>query len=193
VLGELGESGAIPLLRRAIYDEDVTLQAVEAMAKLGDDRAYQQLTIFTHDFRGDRRIIALNALGALRDPKGLKAIELQFTEASMIEVRLAAARALGRFGRKDGLRIALQQLDFKSPSSREGDPAANQVMRIRSMAALALGSIGDPAALPKLRARLDAQDDPRVQVAAAKAILEIVRTGPPASTESSGSVARSGS
>lgn len=191
VLGELGEAGAIPILRRAVHDEEVALQAVEAMAKLGDDRAFQQLTIFTHDYRGDRRIVALNALGALRDPKGLKAIELQYIEASMIEVRLAAARAMGCFGRKDGLRFSLDHLDFTAPSPREDDPAANQIMRIRSMAALALGAIGDRSALPKLQARLDAQDDPRVQVAAAKAILEIIRASGPTSAVSAAAVARS--
>lgn len=80
VLGELGDPSAIPLLRRAVHDEAVAVQAVEAMAKLGDERAFQQLTIFTHDFRGDRRMVAINALGMLRDPKGLKAVELQYRE-----------------------------------------------------------------------------------------------------------------
>jgi HEAT repeat protein len=55
----------------------------------------------------------------------------------------------------------------------------NQIMRVRSMAALALGAIGDPAALPALKHRLEAQDDPRVQLAAARAILEILEAPPP--------------
>lgn len=179
VLGELGEPGAIPLLRRAVRDDDISVQAVEAMAKLGDERAFQQLTIFTHDFRGDRRIIALNAIGLLRDPKGLKAVELQFKEASMIEVKLAAARALGRFGRKDGLKLALDHLDFTTKAAREGDPIDNQIMRVRSLSALALGAIGDKSALPRLKARMEAQDDPRVQLAAAKAVLDILRKNNP--------------
>ena len=46
--------------------------------------------------------------------------------------------------------------------------------RVRSMAALALGDIGDRRALKALTKRMQTPDDPRVQLAAATAILMIL-------------------
>jgi HEAT repeat protein len=58
-------------------------------------------------------------------------------------------------------------------------------MRVRSMAALALGEIGDRRALGRLNQQMERSGDPRVQVAAVTAILRILdraedgTTGPP--------------
>jgi HEAT repeat protein len=49
-----------------------------------------------------------------------------------------------------------------------------QVMRVRSMAALALGDIGRRAALGPVQRAMEGDDDPRVQLAAATAILKIL-------------------
>jgi HEAT repeat protein len=182
ILGELGEAGSIRLLKHAARDRDegVMLQASEAMALLGDTKARQQLAIQAHDGAGHRQALALIAMGRIRDPRFLPAIEYRLKEGPYPETRLAAARALGQYGRKDGLKLALRELDFE-PSGKglPEDPPENQIMRIRSMAALALGAIGDPAALPALKRRLEAQDDPRVQLAAARAILEILDSSGP--------------
>jgi len=181
VLGRLGDKGAVSLLRRAVRDDEVMLQVVEAMALLGDERAIQHLTLLAHDARGDRQILALQALGACRGAKALGAARFQFQDSTVLETRLAAARTLGLLGYRDGLKLALEQIDFDQPNPQlEGDPPANQIMRIRALAAMALGAIGDESALPKLQARLEAQDDPRVQVAAAKAILDILNAHAPA-------------
>ena len=52
-------------------------------------------------------------------------------------------------------------------------------MRVRQLAAMALGAIGDHRALPALRRRLNDPSDPRVQVYAANAILEILSNREP--------------
>jgi HEAT repeat protein len=177
VLGELGEPGSVRLLKHAARDRDesVMLQATESMAILGDGKARQQLAIQAYDGAGHRQALALLAMGRTQDPRFLSVLELQLREGPHLETKLAAARALGQFGRDDGLKLALKNLDFNKPGkSLPEDPPETQLMRIRSMAALALGAIGDRAALPALRKRLEAQDDPRVQLAAAKAILEIL-------------------
>ncbi|UCG32574.1 MAG: HEAT repeat domain-containing protein [Phycisphaerales bacterium] len=182
ILGELGEAGSIRLLKHAARDRDegVMLQATEAMALLGDPKARQQLAVQAHDGAGHRQALALIAMGRIRDPRFLPAIEYRLKEGPYPETRLAAARALGQYGREDGLKLALKELDFvPSGKGLPEDPPENQIMRIRSMAALALGAIGDPAALPALKRRLEAQDDPRVQLAAARAILEILDSSGP--------------
>ena len=181
VLGELGEGGSIRLLRHAARDKDesVRLQATEAMAALGDGKARQQLAVQAHDGAGHRQVLALMAMGRIGDRRFLAVLEFRLGQGPHLETKLAAARALGQYGRDDGLKVALRALNFNKP--RKGladDPPENQIMRIRSMAALALGSIGDAAALPALKKRLEAQDDPRVQLAAARAILEILNRGP---------------
>jgi HEAT repeat protein len=71
--------------------------------------------------------------------------------------------------------VALDALEYKPGDSHLiDDTPYNQAMRVRSMAAQALGDIGEAEALPALQGRLEAQDDPRVQVAAAKAILQVL-------------------
>jgi HEAT repeat protein len=195
ILGELGEPGSIRLLKHAARDRDegVMLQANEAMALLGDAKARQQLAIQAHDGAGHRQALALIAMGRIRDPRFLAAIEFRLNEGPYPETRLAAARALGRYGRKDGLKLALEELDFEaSGTDLPEDPPENQVMRIRSMAALALGAIGDPVALPALKRRLEAQDDPRVQLAAARAILEILDSPGPWSARTDNSARTAG-
>jgi hypothetical protein len=54
------------------------------------------------------------------------------------------------------------------------DPPELQVMRVQQMAALALGAIAQRSALGPLAERMQKCDDPRVQLAAATAILMIL-------------------
>ena len=104
-------------------------------------------------------------------------------DAQHIEIRLAAARGLGWCGRSDGYDVAHRALRFRSWRPTAGNPedvVENQMMRIRSMAALALGAIGDDRAVPALRRLMDTTTDPRVTVAAAAALLEVLTRTLPA-------------
>ena len=65
-------------------------------------------------------------------------------------------------------------MDYRATEDPEFDPAANRTLRVRQMAILALGAIGDPAAVPSLASIMNDAADPRLQIAAAKAILEIL-------------------
>ncbi|MBU0718002.1 MAG: HEAT repeat domain-containing protein, partial [Planctomycetes bacterium] len=55
----------------------------------------------------------------------------------------------------------------------------DQVLRIRQLAAAALGAIGRPEALPALGKLFEDSSDARIRVSAAKAILEIINAAPP--------------
>jgi len=88
------------------------------------------------------------------------------------------------------LPLALKTLRFKtpdlSPDVVKRDPPHQQIVRKRSMAALALGAIADPSALPHLRETI-MTDDHAVRVAAAQAVIQIVDHATPAGPEAQAS------
>jgi HEAT repeat protein len=177
VLGRLGEPNAVKLLASVMKTEDLGLrdQALESMALLGNQNARQELIFLASCGDGPREAFAVGALAALEDQSLADVLRFRFQDGTYDETRLAAARALGRLGLDDGLAFAQRMLSFNDPKpGLENDPPENQIMRIRQMAAMALGDIGKPAALPDLQARMEDNSDPRVQVAAARAILRIL-------------------
>lgn len=177
-LGALGDSKAVALLDRAATsdpDEGVRLQAMEGMAVMGDKDAIDQLLRFSIAGRSFRQPFALLALGRVKDDRVAEALRSRLESAPYLESKLAAARSLGAQGRGEGFDLALGSLEWNQPQADlPDDPPVNQVMRVRSMAALALGEIGDRRALKALAKRMQTPDDPRVQLAAATAILMIL-------------------
>ncbi len=177
ILGRLGETGAIPLLAGVVGCQDDALhaQALEALVLLGNPQAVEQMTFVANSGNGPQEVFALNALAAARDPALRKTFEYKLANGDYLETRLAAARGLGELGSSEGLGVALEGLRFHQPRlGIEQDPPENQLMRVRQLAAVALGAIGEPAGLPPLAERLEDNSDPRVQVAAARAILRII-------------------
>lgn len=178
ILGRLGEPGAVALLAGVVNSKDAGLhiQALEAMVLLGNPEATQQMVFVSQSGNGPEEVLALNALAKKRDARFKKLMQRKLAESPYRETRLAAARGLGELGSADGLREALAGLRFDKPkASIKDDSPENQRMRIRQMAAAALGAIGDPEALPALADRLEDNSDARVQVATARAILRIIR------------------
>ncbi len=181
ILGLIGEPGAVSLLARAMKDADDSVrdQALISMARLRNAEAIQQLTFSANSGDGLRRVQALNALAELDSKPLLKTFHYKLTEGEFIEVRLAAARGLGRLGNAQGFNLAMEALEFNHPDrSVPDDPPREQIMRVRQLAARAVGAIGDERALSALRRCMEDPVDPRIQLAAADAILEIA--GPPA-------------
>ncbi len=185
LLGLLKDPRVRPLLMRASSedpDEGVRVQALEGLALLGDAEAIGRCRMYAFGGVDYRQVFATLVLGRVEGDQWLGALRARLTGATHLETRLAAARGLGMHGRAEGYDLALQSLSFNSP--RAGvpeDPPANQIMRVRSMAALALGEIGDRRALGPLYALMADPDDPRVQIAAARAILMILARRPAAS------------
>lgn len=177
VLGRLGEPGAIKLLARAMKDADpgVRANAVESMAMLGSTEAESTLAGDCFSGAGAQETMGVLALGGLAKKKHRGVFVDRLAKAEHIETRLAAARALGKIGDRSGYDLALKSLDFEPKDDKDDqDPAWNRRIRVREMAALALGDIADRRAVPKLSAMLESADDPRLQIAAAKAILQIL-------------------
>ncbi len=200
-LGRLGDKSALPLLQEASTlddDEGVRVQALEGLAALGDKNAINHLTHDAFGGIGYKQPFALLALGRAPGDQVVPTLRSRLTASPYIESRLAAARSLGMHGHAAGLALAMEFLNWtessgpamgpitpsaspaKGPTAPQpmplmDDSPENQRMRIRTMAAMALGDIGDPRALPWLKQRMEEPDDPRVQLAAARAILMILK------------------
>jgi HEAT repeat protein len=184
-LGELEDKSVMPLLHRVAYDdsdEGVRLQALEALAYLGDEDAINRFLFDAYGALGFKQSFALLTLGKVADNRVLATLHDRLRQAEHIETRLAAARGLARRGYDDGYDAAVAALRWNNPdrnASREPpDPPANQIMRVRTMAAMALGQMGDRRALGALTQMMKTDDDPRVQLAGATAILMVLNEAP---------------
>ncbi len=177
-LGQLEDRGVIPLLQRSVADdndEGVRLQATEALAYLGDEASTARFLHDAYGGMGYRQPFALLTLAKVNDRRVVPTMLRCLSVSPYIEARLAAARGLGMHRNGEGYTLAMESLNWNQPSRELADDTPEtQIMRVRSMAAMALGAIGDPEALPALRERLEKDADPRVQLAAATAILQIL-------------------
>lgn len=177
VLGFLDEPGAIKILARAMRDGDegVRKHALEAMARLGNQEARQELAFMTNSGVGSDEVFAIGALAETGDRIYMDTFRYKLATGVHLETRLAAARALGRLGSDEGFAVAMKALKTSRPLRRDPhDPGAGQILRARQLAAAALGAIGRSDALPACAALIGDPTDPRVQVSAARAVLEIV-------------------
>lgn len=122
--------------------------------------------------------MALQALAATGDAKFTDTYRYKLETATHRETQLAAARGLGLLGHDDGYRLALATLSAPNPTVKDvNDPPAGQRLRLELLAAAALGAFGKEESLPELSRIIEKHSDPRVQLAAAKAILEILSRG----------------
>lgn len=176
LLGRLGEEGAVKLLTQAMRDGDAGMRAnvLESLAMLGSKEAIATLFAQVHSGIGEEETFAIMSLARLRDMVYRDTFAHKLETAGHIETKLAAARALGMLGDSTGFDTARKALSFREVAGAKGDPAANRTMRVRQLAALALGAIGDERALPDLDRLMQTEGSPGLQVAAAKAILEIL-------------------
>jgi len=177
LLGLLGEHGAIKVLAKAMRDPDdgVRHHALEAMARLGNAEAAQELTFLANSGVGTEEVFAIGALATTGDPRYVDTYRYKLATAVHVETKLAATRALGLLGHDDGFAPALRSLDRRRVRRHEpADTPGRQLLRVRQLACAALGAIGREDALPALAGLLEETDDPRVQVSAAGAMLHIL-------------------
>jgi len=182
LFGLLGDAKAVKLLKRAQKDPDymVAWQALESQMLLGDAQALGRVAAQVNSGRADIAVLAMIALGRAGKPESAELLRARLNRRDdHIESRLAAARGLGLLGHDDGSDLARRSLKFDRP---DPDPRAgtaeDQIMRVRSMAALALGAMRARAALPELETLMTDSEDPRIQVAAARAIVQILSERP---------------
>jgi len=166
-LGLTGEPSAAEVLRPMLIDKDATvrLMAAEALWRLGDEAGRKALLEWSVSAFVDDNVIATLALGAHRDPSVIAVLQGKLTD-DYEEVRLAAARALGRIGSDAGYGVALRL-------------AGAEDARQRGMAALALGDIGRLDAQPVLARLLREDPSADVRLHAAAALLQLYHQAAP--------------
>jgi len=177
-LGLLGERGAIKLLAKTMRDEDpgVRQHVLEALARLGNPEARQELTFMTNAGLGSDEVFAIAALAGTGERSCIDTFRYKLANATHLETKLAAARGLGQLGVDDGFDTALRAITSQRTLMYDpNDPPDAQRLRARQMACAALGAIGREEAMAPLMHLLERSPDPRVQVSAAGAILEITR------------------
>lgn len=174
----LGQPSAVTVLARAMKDTDpgVRNHALEGMARLGNKDAGRELTFMANSGVGSDEVFAINALAAAGDPAFEDTFRYKLSNAAHLETRLAAAAALGKLRIDAGLPMVLEALKPTLQVRQEpDDPPVEQMLRIRQLGCAAAGAMGSLKAVPMLQAFLKDGMDPRVQISAARALLEIAQ------------------
>jgi HEAT repeat protein/sugar phosphate permease len=117
-------------------------EAATALGEIGDLRALDALIAHLDDPATGIVDEAADSLGRLGDPRAVPPLVRVLTEGEKPD-RVAAARALGRIGHTDAL-SALAEVLVNAEEPEE----------LRETCALALGSLGDPDAVPHLLSQL---------------------------------------
>lgn len=154
-IGQLGEPSSITPLRAALRRQEkniVTFQVYEGLAALGDRSAINWLLLQCGSAVQDQALIGIMALANAGCAEAHDAFVSRLSWAEHPEIKLHAARGLGKLGSDRGMELALAHLFFKSPEPAfTGDSPERRVIRVRALAALALEAIGRPEALGPLR------------------------------------------
>ena len=138
LLGKLGNRNDMDLLYDALGADDsedkVRLQAVESIARLGDEQMYRgKLWALLISKYADDRVMGIRGMGALGTTEAKNAILIMLQD-DVREVRLAAAEQLGELGDKRGQDEVYQYF--------QSSPDLNQVDMANNMAVMAIGRIG---------------------------------------------------
>lgn len=180
-IGRLAEPQSAKLLQSALRREKkdaVVMQLLEALAMLGDSHGIDRLRLYGYSAVPDQSALALMFLANAgpASPEVEELFRYRLDVADHPEIKLQAARGLGRLGYDTGYDLALANLTFDSPDrNRANDPPEQQIIRIRALAALALEAIGDPRAVGPLKSAFDRSDQPElVKVAVARAAIRII-------------------
>jgi HEAT repeat protein len=170
LLGKSGDQSSLKLLYWALRHQDsddkVRLQAMEAIAMLGDERIYPKLLALLVSARADDRVMGIKAMGKLGTEKAKEALFTKLDDA-VPEVRLAAAEQLGALGNTAGEPDVFDVFRKDLTAGMEQDGAE----RIKVLTAFAIGQIGTPS-LTKFLPNLLNDQSKFVRLAAAKAVFQ---------------------
>jgi HEAT repeat protein len=166
LLGKLGNRDNLPLLYEVLDAKDSTdkvrMQAVESIARLGDERMYRsKLWALQISKFADDRVIGIRGMGALNTPESRDAIATMLQD-DILEVRLAAAEQLARLADNRGKGLVLEYFqtipDLNTPNMANG------------MAVMAIGYLKSNELNAFLSKALDSRA-PYVQLLAAQSVL----------------------
>ena len=174
VLGIRKDKSAAPALLDALKGEFYTVRARAAIAlgRIGDRQAIQPLLVALKDPEDDVRIAACLGLGFFKEPSTFDEITNVLLDDPKIEVRQAAAKALGNTGHPAAVPLLMEALhdpfwwyeremqagDLFTAIEKMGSLAVEPLIEalkdnegaVRKYAALVLGRIGDPRAIEPL-------------------------------------------
>ncbi|NLF30115.1 MAG: HEAT repeat domain-containing protein [Planctomycetes bacterium] len=182
-MGKFGSEAAVqPLNSRLIVERNrgVKLQIAESLALLGDQKSYGMLMNFSHIGEPHERMVALAALGR---SGGLRAqtrgvLLWAIDETQPPPLRLVAGGALGQLGDRRAYWVIVGAIeDPKGFSQQSYDKpvtlSEEQKQQTMSLAALALGHQGEPAAVDVL-VDLLGHANATIAVSAARSILMLL-------------------
>lgn len=179
LLGKLGQPRAVTQLNYAAAREESSYVAVHidsALALLGNNQARER--VIEYSLKSDTVTItlAMQTLIELKTPAAREALQYRlYDPATYLTVQLLAARALGALGSQEGFDHALKHLNHVVDHERmSDDERAAATTQVRVAAATALGEMRSARALEALRAVAENETEPRIQIAAAWAIVTIV-------------------
>jgi HEAT repeat protein len=180
-LGRLGSREAVPELVKALEDRasEVRVVAAAALWRLPDPSAVPALLVCVRDRDKAVREWSALALGVAADNRAVPEL-IRLLNDSERSVRLAAVRSLGRVNHKDGVTPLTRYLASAKRDDEEKEEVVNSVAsietsertsallellasanrdeKLRLHTVLALGKVGEPAALPALK-KLSTRDD----------------------------------
>ena len=172
------DRAAVPALLDAVKGEYFTVRSRAALAlgKMGEPRAIPYLLNLLKDPEDEVRIAACLALGLFRDPSTFDDITNVLLDDPIIDVRQAAARALGNTQLPTALPYLMEALhdsfwwyereyavgDLLLAIEKMGYAAVEPLIKslqdkegtVRKFAAILLGKIGDPRAIKPLELSL---------------------------------------
>ena len=166
LLGKLGNPDNIELLYEILQTNDsidkVRLQAVESIARLGDERMYRsKLWALLISKFADDRVIGIRGMGALNTTESQNAIISQLDD-EVQEVRLVAAEQLARLGDKRG--------EEQVYAYFQTQPDLNKTDMANQTAVMAIGPLKSSRLNSFLPETLDSQS-PYIQLLAARSVL----------------------
>lgn len=174
ILGLRKDKTSVPILLDALKGEYYTVRARAALAlgRIGDKRAIEPLFLALKDPEDDVRIGACLGLGSFKDPSTFDEITNVLLDDPKIEVRQAAAKALGNTGHPAAVAFLMEALrdpywwferenaagDLLNAIEKMGDAALEPLIEalkdregaVRKFAATLLGRMGNPRAIEPL-------------------------------------------
>ena len=170
ILGKMGNQDNLAKLYWVLKDTDsedmVRFQALESIAKLGDEGVIAKIWPNIISSYNDVRVLGIRALGELGTGKA-KEILITKLDDDVLEVRLAAAAQLGRLDDKTGEAEVLKVFEENLTSGL----SKPDLERVNFFTTLAIGEIGTEQLTQYLPGFLE-NDSKSVQLAAAKAVLQ---------------------
>ena len=183
-MGKMKHEAAIRHLKTLHRDEEdpmVQIQLVESLSLLGDRASQRFLEAYTKSAFIDEQVVAIQALGRVKSPRGESLLKGLLGSKNLPRVRVAAAGSLGGLGHFDrgGYDLCLDAVRdpervMKKSSTMKGQRIKqDHATALRQLAAISVGWMGKDGAVDSLYALLD-NPQGSVRVAAAMSILRLL-------------------